>query len=210
VAERVDPVFALLAWWQVAWTSTAVVIALHAPYGAWCAAAWLLLLPPLLCRTVHGLWPVVGTHPVRSGAARRWWWLQQLQLPFNRLPLLEECLRLVPGLYQAWLALWGARISPWCLVAPRVAITDRQLVIIGRGAVLGDGCLLGAHLVNRRPDWSITVAPITIGRGAIVGAYAALAPGVVVADDEEVTATQPMPPFSRWEGGRRHLKGSDG
>lgn len=210
MAERVDPVFALLAWWPLAWIAAAVAIAARAPHGGWCAAAWILLLPPLLCRLVHGLWPVIGTHPARSAAARRWWWLQQLQLPFNRLPIFEECLRLVPGLYQVWLWLWGARVSPWCVVAPRVAITDRQLVTIGRGAVLGDGCLLGAHLVARRPDWSITIARITIGRGAVVGAYAALAPGVEVGDDEEVTATQPMPPFSRWVGGRRRLKGADG
>jgi acetyltransferase-like isoleucine patch superfamily enzyme len=212
MAERVDVVWMVISWWPACWISCAAWLA-YVPswhHRCWLVLAWLILIPPLLCQLIGRCWPVIGTHGVRSAAARRWWFLQQLQMPFNRLPWIEEGMRLVPGLYQAWLILWGARVSPWCVVAPHVVITDRQLVTIGTGAVLGDGCLLAAHMVVREPTWSITIAAISIGRGSLVGARAVLAPGVVVGDDEMVTAMKPMPPFSRWHGGRRHLKAGDG
>jgi acetyltransferase-like isoleucine patch superfamily enzyme len=210
--EQVDGVYVVLSWWPALWLGVAVALAtlLHWPHAMWLAMAWLVLVPPLLCRFIDRCWPVVGSHHVRSPAARRWWFLQQLQMPFNRLPVFEELLRLIPGLYQAWLVLWGSRVSLLCMVAPNVVITDRQLLTIGTGAILGNGCLLGAHLVVIEPQWTITIARITIGRGAVIGARAALAPGVDVADHQMVTVMSPMPPFSSWHDGRRHLKVRDG
>lgn len=204
MAERIDPVYAALAWWPVAWHAAGAALAwlLPSPWRWPALAVWVLLLPPLLCRTVDRCAPRRGTLDPR--AARRWWWLQQLQLPFNRIPVLEEALRLVPGLSQAWLWLWGARISPFCVIAPGARITDRQLVRVGRGAVLGAGCLLGGHLVVREDGgWRVIVAEVEVGAGAIVGARAVLGPGARVAPGEQLPATQALPPFQRWEGGRR-------
>jgi hypothetical protein len=208
MSERVDPVFAALAWWPVLWHASAVGVTLCVPPPWRCTVAvtWVLVLPPLLCRLIC-VRMRFGTHSVKSAAARRWWWAQQVQMPFNRLPFLEELLRLVPGLYQTWLLMWGGRVSLWCSIAPRAAITDRQLVYIGRGSVLGDGVLLSGHLVYRDPQWRVTVAPVRIGRGALIGAKTIIAPGASVSDDEQVPVMQRLPPFSKWEGGIRHLAG---
>lgn len=209
MVKRIDPIFAALSWWPLIWHALIVplVMLVPSPWHMWAVVAWVGLLPPLLCRLVHGLWPVEGRHVVSSAAARRWWWLQQLQMPFNRLPLFEETMRLVPGLYQAWLRLWGARVSLLCVFAPHVVVTDRQLLEVGRGAVIGDGCHFSPHAVLREGEWSILIASIRVGNGSLVGARAVLGPGVIIADDQQVTATQGMPPFSRWENGRRQLSG---
>jgi hypothetical protein len=72
------------------------------------AATLLWLVPPLLCRLVFALSPVPdGRHVFGSAAFWSWWISLKLQTLFLRLPLLEELLRLVPGLYSAWLRLWA-------------------------------------------------------------------------------------------------------
>lgn len=203
--RRLDPFFVALAWWPVAWHSAGAVLVWLAPAG-WrigIAAVWALLLPPLLCRMLRPL-AIAGSWRPNSVAARSWWWQQQLQIPFARLPAIEEAMRLVPGLYQMWLRLWGAQVSLRCAVAAGVQLTDRQWVRIGSGAILGNGCMLGGHLVLRDADgWLIIIAPVTIGTRAIAGARTMIGPGASIADDEAMPATYALPPFQRWQGGRR-------
>lgn len=208
---HIDPSFAFLAWWPAAWHAAAVALAwwLPPPWAMPAALAWVLLLPPLLCQTTAWLWPATGEMPASSASARLWWWQQQLQAPFNRLTFIEEIFRLVPGLYQAWLALWGGRAHPFCFFAAGSVVTDRQSVAVGRGAVIGGGAILGGHAVLRRDGrWIIAVGTVRIGPAAVVGARCVLGPGSEIGAGEELPATLPLPPFQRWLDGRRH-KGSN-
>ena len=125
------------------------------------------------------------------------------------MPFLEELFRLVPGCYSIWLWAWGGRVSVFAYFAPGSRVTDRQHLIIGSGAVLGAGCLLGGHMVDHALDgsWQITVAPVDIGSGAVVGARSVLAPGSGVDPGEVMPATERLPPHCRWSGGRRHRRG---
>ena len=201
-----DWVFVLLAWWPLAWHVTGAGLAwwLPLPWGWAVFLVWVFFLPPLMCRISESLFPVRGTHLITSATARRWWWMQQLQMPFNRLVMVEEIMRLVPGLYQLWLILWGGQVSLLSIVAPGVVITDRQLVRIGRGAVLGNGCLLGGHLVIQRGDQcDLIVAEVTVESGAMIGARAMLSPGSSVASNESMPATLALRPFQRWQDGQR-------
>ncbi|MCX6953884.1 MAG: hypothetical protein NTV51_17175 [Verrucomicrobia bacterium] len=70
---------------------------------------WLLVVPPLLGRLVLARGLPAGDFPVPSPTFFRWWATWQLQSLFNRLPWIEETLRLVPALYSGWLRLWGLR-----------------------------------------------------------------------------------------------------
>ena len=75
------------------------------------AIAGLYLFPPLLCRLILLLYPLNGgTYPSGSREFVSWWATAQTQMIFCRLPMLEELLRLVPGLYSMWLRLWWAKI----------------------------------------------------------------------------------------------------
>jgi len=206
MTKRIDPGFAILAWWPVVWHGSAVAVAWFLPASIrwWVLSAWLLMLPPLLCHVVAVLWPVCGTFPAGSAAARRWWWQQQMQMPFNRLPWIEELLRLIPGCYPLWIRLWGGRVALASIFAPHVVVTDRHLVAVGHGTILGEGCLLGSHLVTTSDGWHVTIAPIKIGAGVLIGARSAIGPGVVIADDEVVPVLQLLPSYSTWRGGRRH------
>lgn len=170
------------------------------------ALAWLYLLPPVLGRL---LLVIRGRPSGRFGpdapAYRTWWLLTQLQMIYGRIPLLEETLRLVPGAYAAWLALWGARVSPLVLWAPGVLVTDRYLLEIARGVVLGTRCSLGGHVVtlDDRGGYVLTVAPIVLEPGCLIGALAGIGPGCRVHAGESLPAGRLLPPFSEWKDGRK-------
>jgi hypothetical protein len=170
------------------------------------ALAWCYLLPPLLGRLLLGAFGRPrGPAPPDSRAYRTWWLLTQIQMVFNRIPILEELLRLVPGAYALWLNLWGSRVSPFAYWAPGALVTDRYALRVGRGAVLGTRSLIGAHVVTRDADggYVLIAAPLTIGAGSIVGALAAVGPGCHVYDNETLPGGQLLAPFTAWRGGRK-------
>lgn len=169
-------------------------------------AALLYLVPPLLG---HLLIVLLGRPTGRSlgqdsAAFRVWWLLLQLQMPFNRLPWLEELLRLVPGLYPLWLRLWGARVHPATYWAPGARLLDRPYLETGYGSVIGTECLLSGHLARMEGGrFLLDVAPIVIGRQAVIGARASIGPGCTVGPGETLTATTRLAPYYSYVGGRR-------
>lgn len=146
-----------------------------------------------------------GTISVAEPAFVTWWVSAQAQMIFNRLPMLEEVLRLVPGVYSLWLRLWGAQIGRLTFWGPHTRIVDRPLLIVGNDVVIGGGCQIGSHLLMRSETGMMTlqVAAVQIGDRALVGTYTLIGPGVVIEPDSEVRACAIVPPFNRWCGGKR-------
>lgn len=169
-------------------------------------AVQLYLFPALVARTVLALFgrPVGRGLQQDSRAFRVWWVLMQLQMPFNRLPWLEEMLRLVPGLYPAWLRLWGGDVHPLSFWAPGAKVIDRPLIEVGAGAVIGAEAMIASHLARIDNGRFLTdVATVRIGAGAVVGGRASIGPGCVVEAGETVTAGLHLAPFKTFVGGRR-------
>lgn len=168
---------------------------------------WLYLVPPLLCRLVLLL---LGS-PVTAGAmpSQRefglWWFLTQLQMPFNRIGLLEELLRLVPGLYSLWLKLWGARVSLMTFWTRDVLISERYLLTIEPGVTVASQTGISAHLVNPGTDGvlRLVVAPVVIERGAVMGIRSGLGPGCRLFAGELLPAGRLLPPHCGWRDGRK-------
>jgi len=176
------------------------------PRGLGLALVWIYLVPPVIGRIVLAIFGrPAGVVTPDARPYKIWWVLTQLQMPFNRIGLLEEILRFVPGLYGLWLRLWGSTVSLLVYWAPGVMLTDRYLLRVGKGAVLGARCLIGGHLVTRDPDgnYVLTVAEVTIGDRAIVGANSAIGPGCEIRPDEVVPAGRYFGPFSGWKDGKR-------
>jgi hypothetical protein len=116
------------------------------------------------------------------------------------VPLLEEMLRLVPGLYALWIALWGGNLSPFAYVAPGVLITDRYAVRVGRGAILGMKSSLAGHLVMRDEAgrWQILVAAPIVEAEAILGGESGLSPGAVLRAGHMLPLGRRLSPFDEW------------
>lgn len=174
------------------------------------ALAVLLLLPPLCARAFlrHPL--TMGEHPVPSPDFFRWWAAWQLQGLFNRLPMIEEMLRLVPGLYSIWLRLWGARIGRLTLWSPGVRILDRQMLVVGDDVVIGIDVRVVGHFGGLDADGQSTlkVGPVTICDRCSIGGSALLGPGFVLDADQATETLFLGTPFTRWSEGSR-IKKSD-
>jgi len=170
------------------------------------ALAWLYLLPPLLGRLALALFGrPQGEFTPEARAYRTWWLLTQLQVVYGRVSLLEEALRIVPGAYSLWLRLWGSKVSLLVLWSPGVMVTDRYLLRVAKGVVVGTRSTLGGHIatVNGRGEYSLTVAPIILEEGSVVGALAGIGPGCHVFPWETVPAGRLLPPFTAWKDGRK-------
>jgi hypothetical protein len=166
----------------------------------------LYLAPPLCGRIVTWVFrkPAGRDLPQSSRAFKVWWVLLQLQMPFNRLPWLEELLRLVPGLYPLWLNLWGARVHPATFWAPGARIIDRPYVNTGYGSVIGTEALLSGHLARTENGrFIVDVAAIVIGAHAVIGARCSIGPGCVIGPGETLAATTRLLPFNRFVDGKR-------
>jgi hypothetical protein len=139
---------------------------------------------PLACFRLHQL-----AAPLREGWCALedkvyipWWGTYQIQQLYAALPWLEAPLRLVPGLYSAWLRLWGSRIGSGVFWPPEILISDRSLLEIGDGVVIGSRCELYAHMiVRRRAALQLYVSPIRIGDGVLIGAHTGIGPGAKIA-----------------------------
>jgi hypothetical protein len=166
----------------------------------------LYLAPALLVRACTWARPLPsGAFRVGSGAFLWWWFTAQPQVIFSRLPFLEELLRVVPGLYSAWLRIWGARIGAFVYWSPGVAIADRSLVRIGDRVVFGMGVRLNAHVLAPGADGSphLYLAPVHIGSDTLVGGYSLVLAGCEIAPGQVTPPLKTLHPFTRWAGGRR-------
>ena len=171
------------------------------------ALVWIYLLPPLAGRLViAALGAPLGERVTENSRAYRvWWLLVQLQVVFNRFPILEEALRLIPGIYAAWLNLWGSRVSPLVYWGPGALAVDRHALTIGPAVVIGTRSVLSAHLATKDEEgvYRVTLAPVTIGGGALIGANAGIGPGCIIDAGSEVPAVAFLRPHTRWSGDRR-------
>jgi len=143
----------------------------------------LYLLPPFLFRLHNFYYPLQQGRNELSDPKRyiSWWGGHQLQGLFLAFSSLEAVLRIVPGLYSAWLRLWGAKIGKGVYWTPQIEIIDRSLVDIGDGVIFGYQTKLCSHVViRRRGALDLYVRSLTIGPHCFVGAHSHLGPGTRV------------------------------
>jgi hypothetical protein len=171
------------------------------------ALAWLYLLPPLTCRSTQAMFgtPLTNDSTVEDKPFRLWWFLTQLQMIFNRIGLLEDLLRLVPGLYGSWLTLWGSRVSPFSFWGRDILISERYLLTVGPGAVIASQTGFSGHLLtlDEQGVQHLLVAPIVVDTGVMLGIRSGLGPGCRVAAKEMLPAGRMLPPFTLWRDGRK-------
>lgn len=90
----------------------------------------------------------------------------------------------VPLLKRVTLRLFGYRGALDVTMYPDTWVRDLPLLNIAEGAYLSNRCTIGTNMCTI--DGKVFVAPVTIGRGAMVGHLAMLAPGSVIGDAAEI------------------------
>jgi hypothetical protein len=168
---------------------------------------------PLVVRLTTLVKPLPrGRFDINSREFLLWWFTAQWQVVFNRLPWLEELLRMVPGLYSAWLRLWGARVGGLVYWSPGLVILDRPLVDVGSRVVFGVGVRVNPHVLA--PDeytgrMSLSLGRVAIGDDVLVGGYSFLPCGATVAPGELLPGMRVMRMFTEWRDGRRQGAGGE-
>lgn len=134
-----------------------------------------------------------------------------MQIIFIRLPLLEEILRLVPGLYSNWLRLWGAAVGKYVYWGAALRVMDRPFLRIGDFAVIGYGAGFTAHHFQIFADGRIefVFGLNIVGERAVMGGESGLGPGSEVAPSETLPSTIGLAPNSIWKGGRKYRQNSE-
>ena len=166
----------------------------------------LYVVPALVGRVILALAPISEGHiRVGTGAFFAWWALANLQMLFSRLPMLEELLRLVPGLYSMWLRLWGARVGRLTYWGAGLRILDRSFLCIGDDVIFGAAVRLNPHVLARNDggEMELLLGTIVVRDRSMVGGYSLLTAGSELAADECTRAFLVSPPFSRWAEGKR-------
>lgn len=170
---------------------TLAMAALSLGYGIWAHSLWGVVLSvfflygfPVLVHGLHGY-----RYPLKNGITylqgcdySPWWGSHQFQVIYIAFPALETLLRMVPGLFSAWLRLWGAQVGKNVYWTPGLEIADRSLLSIGDGVVFGHRVGLYSHIIKpRRDNLMLYLKPITIGDGSFIGAGSYVGPGATIA-----------------------------
>ena len=146
---------------------------------------------PLIChRLLVTLFPVKeGISDIFSKNFSPWWASHQIQSLFIAIPRLESLLILVPGLYSLWLRCWGSKVGKAVYWTPGVSNYDRDLLIIGDGAIFGERAVTVAHVITPKDGKGLLmIAKIKVGTKCFVGAGSGLGPGVTMDDGTFVKA----------------------
>ncbi|MEL7355487.1 MAG: acyl transferase [Cyanobacteria bacterium J06560_6] len=110
-----------------------------------------------------------------------WWGAHQIQSVYIAFPALETALRMLPGVFSAWLRLWGAQIGKQVYWGSIGEIADRGLLRVGDGVLIGHRVGLYAHIIKpKRDNLLLYVKTIEIGEGAFVGSGSSIGAGVVI------------------------------
>ena len=186
--NRVLQVCILLCfWYPLALGATSLLLlglAVHFASGWLFAAAVLNLYvtPVVSYRVFHALYPIHEGRqlmwPIREAKPSAWLVGHKIQLIYAALPGLERVLVLVPGLYAAWLRLWGAKVGPGVFFSPQFEAIDRGLVEIGENCFFGHRVFLSSHVLRVRDGrYILYVKRIKIGDESFIGAMSNFGPG---------------------------------
>lgn len=154
--------------------------------GAAGSAGWTLFsiygLPLVAFRTLRLVAPIrEGVSYLDREDFVPWWAAHQTQALLNALPQLEALLRLVPGVYSAWLRLWGSRIGAGVYWTPAVSVIDRDRLDVGDRVIVGAQAVFCGHVIKPgKRGLMLYVKAISIGERAFLSADTRFGPGASV------------------------------
>lgn len=148
------------------------------------------VLPPLLNRLMNARYPMrQGATSVKIDEYNAWINSYRLQKLFTIFTFLERALFLVPGLYPAWLRLWGSKIGKGVYILPGVEIVDRGNLELGDFVFIGNKSYLSPHVaMNKNGKMFVYVKNIKIEDHVFIGAFCKLGPGTKISKGEAVPA----------------------
>lgn len=160
------------------------------------------IIPPFITRIALIICPLKQKeYMLYTKEYYTWWLIFCAQIIYLRLPILEELIRIVPGLYSMWLRVfWGAKIGKFTFWAPGTRILERNFIEIGDNVVFAADTRINPHV---QTDTKLLLSPIIIENNVVVGAYSLLTCGTILKANQVTKAFLISPPFSIWQDGVR-------
>jgi non-ribosomal peptide synthetase-like protein len=167
------------AQWITPWLVWLLLLRHHSALesGLWALASGVASLPAAILIAACAKWILLGRvkagcHPLWGWYYLRWWFVQTLvqSVPLARLggtPLL-------PFVYR----IFGARIGEDVHIASDL-VASFDIISIGEGATVDEGASLLGYTAE---DGDLTIGPVSVGRGCLVGTRSVLCPGAVMED----------------------------
>jgi hypothetical protein len=148
------------------------------------------LAPPLTHRLMNKMYPMrQGATIIDPNEYNPWINSFRLQKIYTIFPVLERMLFLAPGLYAAWLRLWGSKIGKHVYMLPGIEIVDRGNLNIGDFVFIGNKTYISPHVaMTKNGKMYVYVKDVTIGSGTFVGAFCTLGPGTKIPPKQEIPA----------------------
>ncbi len=157
------------------------------------AARWVL---PVVGSRLLSLGLRAGDHPLWSAPHLRVWTVQKL-MAISPMPVLAGS-----PWAATYLRLAGAQVDDECHIGT-ADISLPSFLRVGRGATIGYGTQLHGHRVA---EGVLSLAPITVGPGAVVGSESVLECGTAVGEDailgdqSLLSSGSPVPDRETWAG----------
>ena len=125
---------------------------------------------------------------------------------YTSFSVLERTLRLVPGLYSAWLRLWGSRIGKKVNWTPECQLVDRGHLEIGDRAFIGNRTYLSAHALKKSGNrYFLFVERVSIGADTMVSYGANIGPGVEIGNRAHIGAGAALYPKTKVASGESYV-----
>ena len=170
----------------------------------------LYLLSPLVWKAVRSFW---GEPPKLSYLGKKvphgnlWFVTHQLQWIYTSYPGIERLLMAFPGLYSAWLRVWGAKIGKKVNWTSECKLVDRPFLTVGDRALIGNRSYLSAHAIKKKDGkYVLFMKPIIIGEDAVLAYACVIGPGVKVGKSCLVEAGATMYPGDELKDGETYVR----
>jgi hypothetical protein len=174
---------------------------------------WIYFLPPLSCRLFLYFYPIkIGASVVGKSNPEGSSWLiaHHMQKIFDCLPLLEGCLKLIPGVYSFWLRSWGAKIGKKVQWTPECRIVDRTLIQIGDRCLVGNMSYIAAHALKKKDGrYLLYCKPVQLGADVVLSYRSTVSPGCVLGDKAFVEAGASLYPGQKLETGQSYTRSEE-
>ena len=115
------------------------------------------LFPPLFWRLIDLMLPAqLGISNLDNNNHQFNTWLISfhLQRNYNQFPIMENILKLIPGLYSTWLSLWGAEINTKINWKWKTKIIDRPFIKIKNNSTLHEVDTICSHQIIKKGNQS--------------------------------------------------------
>jgi acetyltransferase-like isoleucine patch superfamily enzyme len=144
----------------------------------------LYLEAPMIWRILSALYgpvPKVSFIGKKADTGNLWFAGHKLQELYETFDFLEKALKTIPGVYSAWLRLWGANIGKKVNWTSGCKLVDRPHIHIGDRSLIGNMSYISAHAIKKKDGkYTLFVKDVHVQHDVVLAYLVTLAPGVSI------------------------------